>query len=500
MPNFDYTARDYNAIRSSLQARASNSIPEWSGVAASDFMSSLIDLWAYNADIMHYYIDRASTEAFLSTATQRESVLAMANLYGYTPNYMSSSTATLTLTNSGAASVTILENTPFVSTNGLYFFNETSTIIPASSTSTIVVRQGVRYSNESVTSDGNNNNSTKSDGNASQRFNIYRQSVDSESIVVNVAEGSFGEIKTWTRVNSLIPYGPDDSVFSVSVTSSGVTQVVFGNGINGRIPPINSPITVTYIQCAGSIGNVAAETITAIGNSQYPTITDVTNLFAAGGGLDFETIDSIKQIIPSTVRTRNGAVTLSDFADIALVTQGVSKATVSYLGSSSTGASITATVIDKQTEYLTDGAASVSIPQVLRDRVSRELLDSAMLGVTLINVPSSVSFTKIYIYLDLYVTSNYIQSVVKAEVQSALESLFSFEDVAFGDTVTVGEVYRTAMAITGVDYVIIKGFTTSTAGTPATTIDNSGKITVAANQLPKLGIVSITPNGGVTAV
>jgi hypothetical protein len=56
------------------------------------------------------------------------------------------------------------------------------------------------------------------------------------------------------------------------------------------------------------------------------------------------------------------------------------------------------------------------------------------------------------------------------------------------------------MAITGVDYVIIKGFTTSTAGTPATTIDNSGKITVANNQLPKLGIVSITPNGGVTAV
>jgi predicted phage baseplate assembly protein len=447
---------------------------------------------------MHYYIDRASTESFLSTATQRESVLAMANLYGYTPNYMRSSTATLTLTNSGA-SVSIAENTPFVSTNGLYFFNETSTIIPASSTNTIVVRQGVKYSNESVTSDSNTN-STNSNGNASQRFNIYRQSVDAESVVVTVAEGSFGELKTWARVNNLTSYGPDDSVFTVVVTSSGVTQVVFGNGINGRIPPINSPIKVTYIQCAGAVGNVAAGTITTIGNNLYPTITSVTNAVAAGGGLDFESIDAIKQAIPSMVRTRNGAVTLSDFADIALTIQGVSKAVVSYLGSSSTGASITATVIDRQSSYLTDGAASVSIPQTLRDRVSRELIDNAMLGVTLINVPSSVSFTKIYVYLDLYVTSNYIQSVVKAEVQSALESLFSFENVSFGDTVTVGEIYRTAMAITGVDYVIIKGFTTSTAGTPATTIDNSGKITVANNQLPKLGIVSITPNGGVTAV
>lgn len=499
MPNFDYTSRDYNSIRSSLQARASSAIPEWSGNDSSDFMSSLIDLWAYNADILHYYIDRASTEAFLSTATQRESVLAMANLYGYTPNYMRSSTATLTLTNSGAASVSIAENTPFVSTSGLYFFNETATTVSALTTGTVIVRQGVKYFNEAVISDANAT-LTKSNGNASQRFNIYRQSVDAESVVVNVAEGSFGEIKTWTRVNSVIPYGPDDSVFSVSVTSSGVTQIVFGNGINGRIPPINSPITATYIQSAGSIGNAPAGTITAIGNSLYPTITSVTNAVAAGGGLDFESIDAIKQAIPSTVRTRNGAVTLSDFADIALTIQGVSKAVVSYLGSASTGASITATVLDNQTAYLTDGAASVGVPQTLRDRVSRELLANAMLGVTLINVPSSVSFTKIYIYLDLFVTSNYVQSVVKAEVQSALEALFAFENVSFGDTITVGEVYRTAMAIAGVDYVIVEGFTTSTGGGAATTIDNNGKIVVASNQLPKLGIVTIAPSGGVSAV
>ena len=98
----------------------------------------------------------------------------------------------------------------------------------------------------------------------------------------------------------------------------------------------------------------------------------------------------------------------------------------------------------------------------------------------------------------MFVTSNYIQSVVKAEVQSALESLFAFGSVSFGDTVTVGEVYRTAMAVHGVDYVIVEGFTTTPGG--LTTIDNNGKITVASNQLPKLGIVTITPSGGVAAV
>ena len=498
MPNFDYTSRDYTAIRASLQARASDSIPEWSGSSASDFMSSLIDLWAYNADILHYYIDRASTEAFLTTATQRESVLAMANLYGYTPNYMRSSTASLTLTNTGAASVTIAANTPFVSTGGLSFFNETATVVTGSSNGTVVVRQGVKYFDEPVISE-TDITSTKSNGNPGQRFNIYRQSIDASSVIIKVAEGSFGAVKTWTRVNSVTPYGPDDSVFSVSVAASGVTQVVFGNGINGRIPPVNSPITATYIQSSGSAGNTAAGTITIIGNSLYPTITTVTNAVAAGGGLDFETIDAIKQAIPSTVRTRNGAVSLSDFGDIALTTQGVSKAVVSYTGSSATGASITATVLADQTAYLTDGTTSASVAQDLRDRVSRELLNSAMLGVTLINVPSSVSFTKIFVYLDLFVKSSYIQSVVKTEVQDALESLFAFDSVSFGDTVTVGEVYRTAMAIAGVDYVIVKGFTV-TSGAP-TTIDGNGKIVVAANQLPKLGAISFTTTtGGVSAV
>lgn len=495
MPNFDYTSRDYNSIRSSLQARARASIPEWSGDSNSDFMSSLIDLWAYNADILHYYIDRASTEAFLSTATQRESVLAMANLYGYTPNYMSSAKAALTITNSGTA-VTVPANTQFKSTDDLYWFNEQSTVLAANASSTVYVTQGIKYFNESVSSD-TDNTSNKSNGSPSQRFNIYRTSVDPASVVVSVAEGTGGEFITWTRANTIIPYSSNDSVFTVAVTSTGVCQIVFGNGVNGRIPTIGASIQVTYVKSEGAKGNVAANTITAIANGTYPALT-ITNTTAANGGLDYETIDSIKNAIPSLIRTRNGAVTLSDFQDAALTTQGVSKAVVSY-STSGTGASVTATVIGDQSEYLTDGAASVSIAQDLRDRVSRDLLNQAMLGVSVISVPSTVSFTKIYVYLDLYVKPSYIQSFVKSEVQTVLESLFAFESVSFGDTVTVGEVYRTAMEVDGVDYVIVKGFTVTSGAT--TTIDGNGKITVDAVKLPKLGAIGyINTVGGVSAV
>lgn len=497
MANFDYTARDYSSVREALAARASRSIPEWVGDDPSDFMSTLIDLWAYTADTLHYYIDRASTEAFLETATQRESVLALANLYGYTPNYQRSAIAQLTLTNTGASSVTIPTNTVFVSTTGTRFYNESSVTISANSNGSLDVRQGTLVSNESLTS-AVDSTKISSNGTVGQRFNIYRASVDPTTVRVFVAEGAGGALKEWTRVNNIVSYGPNDSIFSVYVDANQITQVVFGNGLNGRVPPINSLITATYAYSDGSLGNVASNTITSFATTGFPTITTVTNPNPAFGGLDFESIDSIKRAIPASLRTQSGATTLSDFRDLALATQGVAKAVVAYTGSSSSGASITATVIPDQQAYLTDGAASVSIGVDLRDRVARELLENALLGVTLISVPSSVNFTKIYVYFDLYVKSNYVQSVVVADVKEAVNGLFAFDSVSFGQVVNIGEVYRAAMAVAGVDYLIVKGFTTTSGGT--TTIDNSGRIGVSATNLPKLGIVTITASGGVSAV
>lgn len=503
MPNFDYTSRDYNAIRSSLVARASQSIPEWSSTDPSDFMNTLVDLWAYSADVMHYYIDRASTEAFLGTATQRESVVALANLYGYTPNFARSATASLSVQNTGVSAVTIPLNTVFSTSSGITFITESVYTIPATTTSTISVRQGTLISNEAVTSTSDATRTT-SDGTSNQRFSLYRQNVDPTSVRVFVTEGTFGTAVEWTRVNQLVKYGPNDTVFSVTVTSTGATQIVFGNGTNGRVPQVNAGVTATYLQTLGSGGNVAADTIKIISSSSFPTLT-VTNPLAAGGGVDYESIDSIKRAIPSIARTRNGAVSLSDFADLALITSGVSKAVASYGGSASTGASVTVNVVGPQDDYMTTSASVIAVDQELRDRVSRDLLEQAMLGVTLVNVPSTVTLTNIYIYLNLYVKANYVQSIVQADVFTAIQNLFQFDNVSFGQVLTIGEVYRAAAAVAGVDYLVITGFTTTSGSGGYTTIDNSGIITVSSDRLPKFGLTASTDvirntYGGVSAV
>ena len=104
MPNFDYTSRDYYSIREDLLSRAAE-MPigsNWNTRSTSDFGVMLVDLWAYMGEILHFYVDRAAAETFVSTATQRESLLAFSNLVDYEPIKMNAAEATVELVSTAA--------------------------------------------------------------------------------------------------------------------------------------------------------------------------------------------------------------------------------------------------------------------------------------------------------------------------------------------------------------------------------------------------------------
>jgi len=94
---FDYTSRDYYAIRDHLIEVVKTRIPEWTGEDPSDFGLALVEAMAYLGDLMSYYIDRAGNEAFLPTATRRQSVINIARMLGYTPGRAVAAKGTVTL-------------------------------------------------------------------------------------------------------------------------------------------------------------------------------------------------------------------------------------------------------------------------------------------------------------------------------------------------------------------------------------------------------------------
>lgn len=346
MSTYDYTNRDYSSIKSDLLARAESVLPEWTSRDQSDFGMLIVDLWAYMGDILHYYVDRAAQESFLESATQRESLLAMANLLDYVPTGRRASHASISLTalNSGATDETpilIPKYTRFLATplletaDDVVFtsdkaiaFNSTGTAIPGyetyskSSNVTLNLTEGEIFE-ESFTSDGKVN----------QQYTLVSTGVVASSIEVTVAEGANGAVITYTQVPRLIEGTNTDLVYTVSLGADDTSTVIFGNSVHGKIPTTNAEVTITYRRSRGSAGNVTVNAIKEFEslNNPYGTTydgVDITpNEIKAVGGTDSESIASLKSNIPASFRSQDRAVSLNDYSDLTLRVPGVIKTT-----------------------------------------------------------------------------------------------------------------------------------------------------------------------------
>lgn len=518
MATFDYTSRDFLSIRQDLINRASRMIPEWGSDDASDFANVFVDLWAYTADILHFYIDRAASETFLETATQRESVLAIANLMDYIPASSRAARGSITLSiNSvpvGTTTYTIPQYTTFSGTDSdgnilKFYLNEASTAASAGQQYTGTVVQGEIVSGESL---------GKSSGFVNQKINLLKKGVDTDSISVLVYEGPLsGGVPTaveYQYVAQLSTAGYLAKVFTARLTSDGYTQIIFGNGFNGFIPTTNAEITASYRTTSGSVGNVPANSITVVG-APASTYIGVVSSTALTGGADVESIESIRGNVSRLYRTQDRAVSLQDYKDLTLQIPGVSKATATYTpataGASFTG-SVTLYPVPHQTSYpptTTSGSVVIEIPTSMSESIESYFSTRSMLGVTAsvtnpVNVGSIDKYIEcvpVYVGVTVNVLPNYVQSWVKDEVDAAIRDLLSFQNVSFGQTLSVGQVYRAALSVTGVDYVDVTKLSLSHTATTATNIvGSSTKLLCFTDAIgtPARTAISLNMVGGIT--
>ncbi len=63
-----------------------NPFSDWREKTDGDYQTAFIELWAYLSDILTFYQERIANEAFLPTATQRDSLLRLARLIDYRPS------------------------------------------------------------------------------------------------------------------------------------------------------------------------------------------------------------------------------------------------------------------------------------------------------------------------------------------------------------------------------------------------------------------------------
>jgi hypothetical protein len=368
----DYTSRDFAALKADLI----NLIKErtnttWDPTDYSDLGHVLVETFAYMGDIMSHYLDRIANETTIDTAIQRKTLLSFARLYDYVISGPTPSIVNVTFTNISSNTIDIPIGTQvmaplsFGTYSEVYFETTTSaTAVAPGASITLSCQEGKTVNTDKPDLiDSTYNialpaNLGTSDGRSTQTFTIPEPGVVNNSITVYVGQGvAFGN---WNYVDNLFESGPSDKVFTTTPNEDGTVNILFGDNVNGAIPPSGQLISATYKVSVGSAGNIKSLSVTELtffpGNVD-PQITSyftVSNSAPATGGSDGDTLTDIKNKIKAAVLTRRRAVTIDDFAYLATLAGGVGKANA---------ASSVYTNVNVYVQPLNDGQAATGYPQ-----------------------------------------------------------------------------------------------------------------------------------------
>jgi uncharacterized phage protein gp47/JayE len=451
----DYTSKDYYVLRDELIARVQDRIPEWTASDPSDFGVALIEAFAYMGDLISYYIDRNANEALITTATQRDSVINIAQTYGYTPAGYRQAFTLLTLSNTSAEAVLIPAGT-VVSGEVISGDTVTTVYFTVDSDVTIDPQVGDVPGTEDVSALEGRFVTIVSDN-----ANIYGELIGTSTGLPNMSF-ELGEVPSvdgttelyvqdgdvyskWTQVQHLLDNGPTDLVYQVNTDANNNVLITFGDGVSGVIPTIHSEIRANYMVGGGLIGNVPSDTLVDIvyvpGLSTNETtalqsIITVTNADSAIGGSDPETTNQIRVSAPASLRAANRAVTLQDYADLSLSVSGVGKANA-Y---AEIWTSVTVYLAPSRSSIDSDlapGLDDLGAPTLEYDRLKEDvetyLSDKLLLGTTVtIQPPTYVDLiiTLQYAKLDQYTTTE-----VELAVKQALLTSFGYNGMDFQDTI-----------------------------------------------------------------
>jgi len=122
------------------------------------------------------------------------------------------------------------------------------------------------------------------------------------------------ESEGWKEVETLEMFGHDQKVFQVDKTSGILT---FGDGVHGKIPPLDVTIFCKYTTSAGAQGNISQ-------NLEWSGSTvNAQNYFPAIGGKDPQTIEDAYIAFKKDFRTPYQAVTAGDFEYLTINTPGL---------------------------------------------------------------------------------------------------------------------------------------------------------------------------------
>lgn len=317
---------DFNEIRIALieYLRADSDFTDYDFEGST--LSVLIDLLAYNTYYTAFNTNMVVNELFLSSATLRDNVVAIAKQLGYNPKSITAPVAYVNFDvifpESSPSVIFLRKGTGFTT----IFDDNLYQYIVVEDYETPVIegvanfRQVPIYEGSVIVDSYTANNSLQS-----QRFIIENPNADISTIRVKVFDSvssSFFEFYEYS--DNILNVTRDSKVYYVEEIEDERYEIFFGDGILGRKLESGEFIEVSYLVTNGSATNGARSfTFAGVledvnGSSNYPVSVSVFNnqSVPANGGEEIERVSDIKFNAPKLFGTQDRAVTAGDYAAI----------------------------------------------------------------------------------------------------------------------------------------------------------------------------------------
>ncbi len=440
LKRFKYTDKDHQAIVEDCITRIKEvyGASYWNDFEEDNAGRMLLEAFAYVADLLLFYLDRQANETYFPTAAERQNIINMCKLIGYTPKSAQPSQVSITvsLDKPHALDVILPAQSVLETSGGLTFETQSETVITAGQLDVNV---------EAVEGETLSEIVGTSDGEAWQEFYLPR------SGVIEILDAEIGG-HTWAVVESLADQSENAEVFTAEIDAWRRAEVFFGNGRTGKIPPADEKITVRYRIGGGIAGNVAPNTITTIRDIAQDSAGNkvsvrVTNQDWASGGADPESLESIKLWAPRFFETQRRCVTQQDYETFATNFNGICKAKAIVRERSGE-----ANVI--RLYVLTYGAKSNTVTtanQTLKDNLLAYLNKYKMLTDWLEILDGSIS--TVDFSGSIRISEGFKIASVLLKIREALTDFMSIDTRDMGEPLRISDVYALIDDIEGVDFV-----------------------------------------------
>ncbi|MFZ3599216.1 baseplate J/gp47 family protein [Streptomyces sp. BH104] len=486
----DYTNLGYDALRESMLAIARQTLPEWTDQTENDLGVLLIELFAYASDITLYYQSRIASQLFPATSDEPESLVQLLRLLGYELRPAPPATAELAVAVDAAQALplTVPAGTVFIAQTGTDDRVQFESVRDTTLTSDVLgptTEENLRWFLPVGAVEGStvrNELIGTSDGSPNQLHALGQHPVIAGSITATVTGP--GGPTFWHEIRTLAVAGPVQRSFMVQRGADGTVTLLFGDGVNGAIPPKGSgldqvEVHATYRVGGGPQGNVPPETAFT---SSISALRKITAPAGGSGGAVGETVVGARDLASRLYRAQNRAVTADDYVELALRTPGVGKARAVALN---------------WNDILLYVAPSGRVEQP-SELLRRDLLaafESSRMATSVLRVLGP-QHADIFLQAVIRAEPFFLQEDVRAAVTAATAGLIAFDVIDFGQSLFLSRVYDVLQSLPQVASLTVTQFSRTADGG----VDADGVIELEPFELARPGYaetIRLVIEGGV---